>query len=38
MIHIEATLDCNTKIDAAITEAAHDDLVPPTGDKPQTSL
>ena len=28
MIHIEATLDHNIGRDAAITEAAHDDLVP----------
>ena len=31
-IHIEATLDHNTKIDTAITEVAHDDLSPPTED------
>ena len=30
MICIEAALDCNIEIDAAITEAAHDNLTPPT--------
>ena len=29
-ICIEAALDCNTEIDAAITEAAHNDLTQPT--------
>ena len=29
-ISIEVTLDSNTKIDAAITEAAHDNLTLPT--------
>ena len=28
MICIEAALDCNTRIDAAITGAAHDDCAP----------
>ena len=32
VICIEANLDCNTRIDAAITEAAHDDLMQPTED------
>ena len=32
MIWIEATLDCNTKIDTAITEAGYDNLTPPTED------
>ena len=32
MIHIEAALDCIIEIDAAITEAAHDNLTPPTKD------
>ena len=32
MIHIEATLDHDTEIDAAIAEAAHDNLTPSTED------
>ena len=32
MIHIEATLDCNTGIDMATTEAAHNDLAQPRKD------
>ena len=32
MIHIEATLDHNTGIDAATTGAVHDDLIQPTED------
>ena len=32
VIYIEASLDCNTKMDAAITEAAEDNLAPPTED------
>ena len=31
-IHIEATLDHNTEIEAAITEATHDNLIPTTED------
>ena len=32
MIHIETALDHNTRIDAATTEAAHNNLTQPTGD------
>ena len=32
VIHIEATLDHGTEIDAAITEASHDNLTPTTVD------
>ena len=32
MTCIEAALDCNTEIDAAITEAAHDHLTQPMED------
>ena len=30
VIHTEATLDCNTEIDATTTGAVHDDLIQPT--------
>ena len=32
MIHIEAVINCNTEIDAAITEAAHNDFTQHTED------